>query len=96
MSPATLKVNDNVELAYLDSRAPEGSPDYYTTIFVVHGMIFMSGVFEKMLAAATKKGVHVVAIQHCPFSGSTPFSAEEFNITLTGGTEAECAVYLEA
>lgn len=95
MSPATLKVNDNVELAYLDSGAPQGLPDY-TTVFAVHGMIFTTGVFEKMLAAAPKKGVRVVAIQRRPFSGSTPFSAEELKITLTGGTEAERAEYSEA
>ncbi|KAL0580248.1 hypothetical protein V5O48_001753 [Marasmius crinis-equi] len=44
MFSATLKVNDTsgVELAYLDSGAPEGLPDY-TTIFIVHGMIFTNG-----------------------------------------------------
>ncbi|KAK0499101.1 Alpha/Beta hydrolase protein [Armillaria luteobubalina] len=86
MSSGTLVVNTaGVELAYLDSGAPADASSY-TTIFAVHGMIFTNLVFQKVLDVARSKGVRFVAIQRRPFPGSTPFTAEELNVVLTGGS----------
>ncbi|PBK63889.1 hypothetical protein ARMSODRAFT_893703 [Armillaria solidipes] len=86
MSSGTLVVNTaGVELAYLDSGAPADASSY-TTIFAVHGMIFTNLIFQKVLNAARSKGVRFVAIQRRPFPGSTPFTAEELNVILTGGS----------
>jgi pimeloyl-ACP methyl ester carboxylesterase len=86
MSSGTLVVNTaGVELAYLDSGAPADASSY-TTIFAVHGMIFTNLIFQKVLNVARSNGVRFVAIQRRPFPGSTPFTAEELNVVLTGGS----------
>ncbi|KAJ8086079.1 hypothetical protein PM082_004898 [Marasmius tenuissimus] len=85
-----------VELAYLDSGVPPGAKTY-TTIFAIHGMIFTNLIFEKMLSIAPSKGVRLVAVQRRPFPGSTPFTPQELNVTLTGGSsDQERAAYAEA
>ncbi|KAK0471021.1 hypothetical protein IW261DRAFT_1514100 [Armillaria novae-zelandiae] len=90
MSSGSLVVNTaGVELAYIDSGAPPHASSY-TTIFAVHGMIYTNQTFQKVLNVAPSQGVRFVAIQRRPFPGSTPFTAEELNVILTGGSsEAE-------
>ncbi|EEB87037.1 hypothetical protein MPER_15798, partial [Moniliophthora perniciosa FA553] len=44
-----------VELSYLDSGAPSHSP--YTTIFAVHGMIFTSAIFSKVIDIAASNDI---------------------------------------
>ncbi|KAK1216475.1 hypothetical protein PQX77_020892 [Marasmius sp. AFHP31] len=54
-------------------------------------------IFEKILEIAPSKGVRLVAVQRRPFPGSTPFTPEELQITLTGGSsDEERAAYAEA
>ncbi|KAJ8086067.1 hypothetical protein PM082_004886 [Marasmius tenuissimus] len=99
VTSGTLVVDDStgVELAYLDSGAPSSNAATYTTIFTVHGMIFTNKIFEKILEIAPSKGVRLVAVQRRPFPGSTPFTPEELQITLTGGSsDEERAAYAEA
>ncbi len=43
-------------------------------------------IFQKVLNVARSNGVRFVAIQRRPFPGSTPFTAEELNVVLTGGS----------
>lgn len=87
MAFQTLVVHDTtgVELSYIDSGAPANTP--YTTIFAIHGMNFTNLVFERLLEIAPSRGVRVVAINRRPFPGSTPFTQDEVNVTITGGDE---------
>ncbi|KAF9022454.1 hypothetical protein BDZ89DRAFT_956554 [Hymenopellis radicata] len=94
----TLVVNAStgVELAFIDS-GPPPSRDVYTTIIAVHGMIFTNRVFQKVMDIAPSKGVRFVALNRRPFPGSTPFTPEELNVTLTGGTgDADRDIQIEA
>ncbi|PBK63897.1 hypothetical protein ARMSODRAFT_893753 [Armillaria solidipes] len=77
-----------VHLAYLDTGAPSHTSSY-TTIFAVHGMVFTNLIFQKVMSVASSNGVRFVAIQRRPFPGSTPFTDEELNVTLTGGSGDE-------
>ncbi|KAF8917706.1 hypothetical protein CPB85DRAFT_1431233 [Mucidula mucida] len=97
MAFQTLVVNAStgVELSFIDSGPP--AQDVYTTIFAVHGMIFTNLVFQKVLDIAPSKGVRFVALNRRPFPGSTPFTPEELDVTLTGGTgDADRDVQIEA
>ncbi|KAJ7021455.1 hypothetical protein C8F04DRAFT_1273673 [Mycena alexandri] len=98
----TLVVNatTGVELSYIDS-GPPAAHGPYTTIFSIHGMIFSNVVFQQMMALAPTQhytqGVRIVAINRRGFPGSTPFTPEELNVTLTGGSgDAEREVQVEA
>ncbi|KAJ7764874.1 Alpha/Beta hydrolase protein [Mycena metata] len=94
----TLVVNatTGVELSYIDS-GPPSAHEPYTTIFAIHGMIFSNVVFQRMIALAPTQGVRVVAINRRGFPGSTPFTPEEFNVNLTGGSgDAEREAQMEA
>ncbi|KAF8873509.1 hypothetical protein CPB85DRAFT_1236931 [Mucidula mucida] len=93
----TLVVNAStgVELSFIDSGPP--AQDVYTTIIAVHGMIFTNLVFQKVLDIAPSKGVRFVALNRRPFPGSTPFTPEELDVTLTGGTgDADRDAQIEA
>ncbi len=46
-------------------------------------------IFQKVMSVASSNGVRFVAIQRRPFPGSTPFTDEELNVTLTGGSGDE-------
>ncbi|KAJ6579593.1 hypothetical protein DFH09DRAFT_913087 [Mycena vulgaris] len=94
----TLVVNDvtGVELSYIDSGAPPSRASYIT-IFAVHGIVFTNLVFQKIVDIASSRGVRIVAINRRPFPGSTPFTPEELNVTLTGGSgDDERDVQMEA
>lgn len=43
-----MKVTDDVEFAYLDSGAPPGKGDDYTTIIIIHGHTYHSGPFVSL------------------------------------------------
>ncbi|KAK0224202.1 hypothetical protein IW262DRAFT_1295844 [Armillaria fumosa] len=77
-----------VHLAYLDT-GPPAHTSSYTTIFAVHGMVYTNLIFQKVMSVASSNGVRFVAIQRRPFPGSTPFTDEELNVTLTGGSGDE-------
>lgn len=77
-----------VRLAYLDTGAPAYTSSY-TTIFAVHGMVYTNLIFQKVMSVASSNGVRFVAIQRRPFPGSTPFTDQELNVTLTGGSGDE-------
>ncbi|KAK0224192.1 hypothetical protein IW262DRAFT_879465 [Armillaria fumosa] len=77
-----------VHLAYLDTGPPSHTSSY-TTIFAVHGMVYTNLIFQKVMSVASSNGVRFVAIQRRPFPGSTPFTDEELNVTLTGGSGDE-------
>ncbi|KAJ7489033.1 hypothetical protein FB451DRAFT_1337031 [Mycena latifolia] len=84
MAFQTLVVNDitGAELSYIDSGAP--SHGSYTTIFA-------------LIDIAPSRGVRVVALNRRSFPGSTPFTPEELNIALTGGSgDDERDVQMEA
>ncbi|KAK0229916.1 hypothetical protein EDD85DRAFT_972584, partial [Armillaria nabsnona] len=77
-----------VHLAYLDTGAPAHTSSY-TTIFAIHGIVFTNLIFQKVMSVTSSNGVRFVAIQRHPFPGSTPFTNEELNVTLTGGSDDE-------
>ncbi|PBK63893.1 hypothetical protein ARMSODRAFT_941715 [Armillaria solidipes] len=86
----SLVVNSTTEvhLAYLDTGAPPHTSSY-TTIFAVHDMVFTHLIFQRVMSVASSSGVRAVTIQRRPFPGSTPFTDEELNVTLTGGSGDE-------
>ncbi|PPQ93339.1 hypothetical protein CVT25_014468 [Psilocybe cyanescens] len=76
-----------VELAYTDSGAVESKSGSYTTVIAIHGMFFAAPVFKKVQACASSKGVRIIALNRRNYSGSTPFTPEEFNVLVNGSDE---------
>ncbi|ESK92030.1 hypothetical protein Moror_10314 [Moniliophthora roreri MCA 2997] len=84
-----------VELSYLDSGAPSYSP--YTTIFAVHGMIFTSAIFSKVIDIAASNDIRFVAINRRAFPGSTSYTPEELRVvTNPSSTQSEKDAFMEA
>jgi len=80
-----IKVNQHgVELSYIDSGPPEGQTTYRTVI-AIHGYGWSSGVFEKVLPAARKKGIRFIALNRRGFPGSTAYSKEELDVMKSPG-----------
>ncbi|KJA14242.1 hypothetical protein HYPSUDRAFT_220572 [Hypholoma sublateritium FD-334 SS-4] len=95
MLESALTVAPGVELAYIDTGAPEVSP--YTTIFAIHGTCFTNHIFKRLQSVAFTKGFRFVSINRRPFKGSTPFTAEETNLILNVDGDAERrAAFMEA
>lgn len=66
------------QLYYEDSGAPPGS-ETYTTLVLVHGLIFHGGVFKPMFQYAAENNMRLVAINLRDYPGSTPFSPSELD-----------------
>ncbi|EJF62068.1 hypothetical protein DICSQDRAFT_12150, partial [Dichomitus squalens LYAD-421 SS1] len=59
-----------------DSGAPEGSIDY-TTIVLLHGYGWHSGVFAKLVPIAGRFNARVVLVNRQDYPGAEPFTLEE-------------------
>ncbi|KAI0682296.1 Alpha/Beta hydrolase protein [Cerioporus squamosus] len=63
--------------AFLDSGAPPGSTNY-TTIVVIHGLIWHGGeFFKKLLPLAAAHNARVIALNRRDYPGSKPYSEQE-------------------
>ncbi|RDX41295.1 hypothetical protein OH76DRAFT_1412218 [Lentinus brumalis] len=62
--------------ACLDSGAPPGSTDY-TTLVVIHGLIWHGGNFKKLLPLAAGQNARVIALNRRDYPGSEPYSDDE-------------------
>ncbi|KAI9066184.1 hypothetical protein FKP32DRAFT_1566420 [Trametes sanguinea] len=92
---SSLDVGNGVQLAYLDSGVPPQHASRYTTIFALHGEVYYSPVFQKIIALAPSANIRFVAITRRDYNGSTPYDATEIQ-TLSNGTSAEKAAFLRA
>ncbi|KAF8197026.1 Alpha/Beta hydrolase protein [Pholiota molesta] len=71
------KITEDIEFAYHDSGAPPGKADDYTTVVIIHGHTYHSGVFELMLDSAPAAGYRLILPNRRLYPGSTPYTAEE-------------------
>ncbi|KAF9484527.1 alpha/beta-hydrolase [Pholiota conissans] len=72
----SIKVTNDIEFAYMDSGAPPNKADY-TTIVIIHGHTYHSGVFERMFATAPSAGYRLILPNRRLYPGSTPYTPEE-------------------
>ncbi|KAH9841897.1 uncharacterized protein C8Q71DRAFT_794695 [Rhodofomes roseus] len=63
-------------LYYEDSGAPAGSADY-VTVFLVHGTMFSSAIFRRVIPCAARHDLRLVLINCRDYPGSTLYSASE-------------------
>ncbi|KAI0942664.1 hypothetical protein AcW1_003230 [Taiwanofungus camphoratus] len=95
--PSMIVDQNGTELSYIDSGAPP-APAFasnYVTIFMVHGSVFTSPVFQKVMSLAPKYGLRIVAINRRDHPGSTPFSPAELQV-LASGTDEEKGSFVRA
>ncbi|KAI9061797.1 alpha/beta-hydrolase [Trametes sanguinea] len=59
-----------------DSGAPAGSPDY-TTLVLLHGYSWHSGIFSKLIPLAGKYNVRIVLVNRRDYPGSEPLTDAE-------------------
>ncbi|TBU24586.1 hypothetical protein BD311DRAFT_701753 [Dichomitus squalens] len=59
-----------------DSGAPEGSTDY-TTIVLLHGLLWHSTVFAKLVPIAGRFNARVILVNRQDYPGAEPFTLEE-------------------
>ncbi|KAI0337468.1 alpha/beta-hydrolase [Trametopsis cervina] len=78
-------------LAYEDSGAPAGS-DNYTTIILVHGLIFHGKIFKPLFSHAAQHNLRLVLINNRDYVGSTPFSSEEIEAHQSTDSAAQSEV----
>ncbi|KAI0354026.1 hypothetical protein OH77DRAFT_1426430 [Trametes cingulata] len=83
------------KLAYLDSGVPQPADNDYTTIFAVHGMVFTTPIFEKVMSLANVSNIRFVGINRRDYPGSTPLGTED-KAVLASGSEDEKAAFLKS
>ncbi|KAI0739377.1 hypothetical protein C8Q80DRAFT_1357285 [Daedaleopsis nitida] len=59
-----------------DSGPPEGSTDY-TTLVLLHGYAWQSGIFSKLLPLASKHNARLVLVNRRDYPGATPYTDDE-------------------
>ncbi|OSD07661.1 hypothetical protein PYCCODRAFT_1401603 [Trametes coccinea BRFM310] len=92
---SSLNVGNGVQLAYLDSGVPPRHASPYTTVFALHGEVYYSPIFQKIIDLAPSANVRFVAITRRDYNGSTPYDASEIQV-LSNGTSSEKAAFLQA
>ncbi|TBU37177.1 Alpha/Beta hydrolase protein [Dichomitus squalens] len=70
-----------------DSGPPEGSTDY-TTVVLLHGFAWHSGIFAKLVPLAHAHNARVVLVNRRDYPGATPFSPEERSLLSAIATES--------
>ncbi|KAI0655017.1 hypothetical protein C8Q70DRAFT_924665 [Cubamyces menziesii] len=61
---------------FLDSGVPHATPQY-TTLVVIHGYAWHSGIFSKLLLLAEKYRIRVLLLNRRDYPGSQPYSEED-------------------
>ncbi|KAG5651393.1 hypothetical protein H0H81_008775 [Sphagnurus paluster] len=88
LSSGTLPIGNGNYMFYTDTGAPPGKSPY-TTLFLIHGMSFNSGIFQK-----TKSDIlRIVSVNRRGYIGSSPYTNTEFNV-ITNGTSAARQAFL--
>ncbi|KAI0641980.1 hypothetical protein C8Q79DRAFT_929513 [Trametes meyenii] len=59
-----------------DSGVPEGL-DNYTTLVVIHGYVWHSGVFCKLMPLASPKSVRIILLNRREYPGAVPYTPDE-------------------
>uniref|UniRef100_A0A8H7XP57 AB hydrolase-1 domain-containing protein n=1 Tax=Psilocybe cubensis TaxID=181762 RepID=A0A8H7XP57_PSICU len=77
----------DVVFHYTDSGLPTQCEEY-STLFVIHGHSFHSGIFSTLFPVASKESLRVICLDRREYQGSTPYTAEELRI-IHEGTDAE-------
>ncbi|KAI0644105.1 hypothetical protein C8Q79DRAFT_1002086 [Trametes meyenii] len=93
---STIDVGNDVQLAFLDSGPPyHVNHTPYTTIFALHGEVYYSPVFAKIIDLAQSSNVRFVAITRRDYNGSTAYNASEIE-ALSNGTAEDKSTFLQA
>ncbi|KAH8077393.1 hypothetical protein BXZ70DRAFT_703108 [Cristinia sonorae] len=71
-----LQMSANGPLAVHDSGVPEGV-ETYTTLFIIHGYAWHSGVFARVLPHAAQYRTRIVLVNRRDYPGATPLSSLE-------------------
>ncbi|PIL34407.1 hypothetical protein GSI_03182 [Ganoderma sinense ZZ0214-1] len=69
-------MSDTALSIYQDSGPPAGSADY-TTLVLVHGFAWHSGIFAKLIPLAAGQNTRIVLVNRRDYPGATPFSPED-------------------
>ncbi|KAF8966233.1 Alpha/Beta hydrolase protein [Flammula alnicola] len=89
---STLNVGKGISFHYRDS-GPVESADY-TTLVIVHGHTFHSGIFKRLLPLARAHSLRLICVSRREYEGSTPYSAEELKV-INHGSDEERARWLQ-
>ncbi|RPD58175.1 alpha/beta-hydrolase [Lentinus tigrinus ALCF2SS1-7] len=73
---------------YQDSGPPQGSTDY-TTLILLHGYAWHSGIFSKMVPLSETYNVRVVLVNRRDYPGATPHPKEERALLDAAAAEVE-------
>ncbi|KAI8992840.1 Alpha/Beta hydrolase protein [Trametes punicea] len=69
-----------------DSGIPESSSDY-TTLVIVHGYAWHSGIFSKLIPLARKYNARIVLVNRRDYPGSQPLTTAERALLLSSASE---------
>ncbi|CDO72522.1 hypothetical protein BN946_scf184983.g5 [Trametes cinnabarina] len=76
MDSSTTSLTPPLLGVYLDSGAPAGRTDY-TTIVLIHGWGWHSGVFKRLLPFAAQNNTRLLLVNRRDYPGSKPYTPEE-------------------
>ncbi|KAH9940405.1 uncharacterized protein BXZ73DRAFT_98841 [Epithele typhae] len=61
---------------FQDTGAPPGSSDY-TTVVVIHGIVWHSAIFSKMVPLARSKNIRLVLVNRQDYPGGAPYNSAD-------------------
>ncbi|KAK7453506.1 hypothetical protein VKT23_011783 [Stygiomarasmius scandens] len=79
---------NNIKFFYEDSGVPTSQAQNYTTLFIIHGHTFHSGLFKRIIPVAHARSYRMIAINRREYPGSTPYTEEELKIFAEGPDDA--------
>ncbi|CAK5266495.1 unnamed protein product [Mycena citricolor] len=83
----SFSLRTGVSFSYTDSGAPRNQQTDYVTLILLHGIIFHNGTFASLAAIGPSNGVRVIAINRRGYPGTTPYSAEELALFVSGNED---------
>ncbi|KZT27512.1 hypothetical protein NEOLEDRAFT_1130479 [Neolentinus lepideus HHB14362 ss-1] len=88
--PLALVDDHGTQLYYEDSGAPLSST--YTTLFLIHGAVFHSAIFQRLFPYASEHQLRLVTVNRRDYPGSTPYSPEELEVLQGQDKNAQTAL----
>ncbi|CAL1712123.1 unnamed protein product [Somion occarium] len=75
----TAQVNEEGAVLFYEDSGPPADSTTYTTVVLIHGLIFHGAVFRRLLPHAVPKNLRLVSVNLRDYPGSSPYAQSELD-----------------
>ncbi|KAI0079434.1 hypothetical protein K474DRAFT_656021 [Panus rudis PR-1116 ss-1] len=80
-------VNGTGTVLHYEDNGPPGASSDYTTLVIIHGVIFHGEIFKRILPYATQNNLRIVRLNMRDYPGSSPYTPEEYALMTSKNVE---------